>query len=87
MMGTVITGGTAVEAKTKDAATRRERLYRLVDRIPEREVHAAERYLEYLAEYGDPFIRTLMNAPFDDEVLSEEDRAGRCCEAQGRGPA
>lgn len=65
-----------MEAKAKDAATRRERLYRLVDRIPEREVHAAERYLEYLTEYGDPFIRRLMNAPFDDEPVTEEEEAG-----------
>lgn len=31
-----------MEAKTK------ERLYRLVDRIPQGELHAAQRYLEYL---------------------------------------
>ena len=56
----------AMEAKAK------ERLYRLVDLISEREVHAAERYLEYLAEHGDPFIRKLMTLPEDDEELSEE---------------
>jgi hypothetical protein len=59
-----------MEAKAK------ERLYRLIDQIPEREIHAAERYLEYLAEYGDPFIRKLMNAPFDDEPVTEEEEAG-----------
>ncbi len=59
-----------MEAKT------RERLYRLVDQIPEKEVHAAERYLEYLAEHGDPFIRKLMNAPLDDEQVTEEEEAG-----------
>lgn len=53
-----------MEAKAK------ERLYRLIDRIPEREVHAAERYLQYLAELGDPLIRALMNAPFDDEPVA-----------------
>ena len=76
MITTVITGGTAVEAKAKDVASRRKRLHRLVDRIPEREVHAAERYLEYLTEYGDPFIRRLMNAPLDDEPVTEEEEAG-----------
>ena len=60
----------AMEAKAK------ERLYRLVDQIPEAEIHAAERYLEYLAEHGDPFIRKLMNAPFDDEPVTEEEEAG-----------
>ena len=57
-------------------AKARERLYRLVDQIPEGEVHAAARYLEYLAEHGDPFIRKLMNAPLDDEPVTEEEEAG-----------
>ena len=57
-------------------AKARERLYRLVDQIPEGEVHAAERYLKYLAEHGDPFIRKLMNAPLDDEPVTEEEEAG-----------
>lgn len=55
-----------MEAKAK------ERLHQLVDQIPEREIHAAERYLEYLAEHGDPFIRKLMTLPEDDQELSEE---------------
>ena len=67
-MRTTIPGRTAMEAKA------RERLYRLVDEIPEGEVHAAERYLEYLAEHGDPFVRALRNAPEVDEPLSDEDR-------------
>lgn len=57
-------------------AKARDRLYRLVDRLPDEEVHAAERYLEYLAEQGDPFIRKLMNAPYDDEAVTEEEKAG-----------
>ncbi len=52
----------------------KERLHRLIDRIPEREVHAAERYLEYLTEHGDPFMRALLNAPESDEPLSEDDQ-------------
>lgn len=31
---------------------------------------------EYLAEHGDPFMRKLMNAPFDDEPVTEEEEAG-----------
>jgi len=58
----------AMEAKA------RERLRRLVELIPEREIHAAERYLEYLAEHGDPFVHALKNAPEADEPLSDEDR-------------
>ena len=32
-------------------ANPRDRLYRLVNRLPDGEIHAAERYLEYLASY------------------------------------
>ncbi len=54
-------------------ATVKERLYRLVDRIPDEDVRAAERYLEYLTEFGDPFVRALMNAPEEDEVISPDE--------------
>ena len=58
-----------MEAKAK------ERLYRLVDRIPDGEVHTAERFLEYLASVDDdPLVRALMNAPDMEEPLSDEDR-------------
>jgi len=58
-----------MEAKAK------ERLHELVDRIPEGEVQAAERYLEYLAWHGDPLLRKLLEAPYDDERVSEEEEA------------
>jgi hypothetical protein len=61
-----------MEAKAK------ERLYRLVDRVPEDEIHTAERFLEYLASSDDPVMRALMNAPEDDEpVTPEEEEAVR----------
>ena len=69
-MRTTIEGRIAMEAKA------RERLYRLVDRLPDAEVRAAESYLEYLAAQGDPFIRRLMKAPCDDEPITEEEEAG-----------
>ena len=52
----------------------RERLHRLIDTLPARELKAAERYIEYLCDYGDPFIQALMNAPEMAEPLSDEDR-------------
>ena len=52
-------------------ANPRDRLYRLVNRLPDGESHAAERYLEYLTEYGDPLVRIAMAAPEEDEELSE----------------
>jgi hypothetical protein len=56
--------------------TDRERLHVLVEDLPEDEVHAALRFLEYLhhAE-DDPFLRALRNAPPDDEPLTDEDVA------------
>ena len=56
-----------MEAKAK------ERLYRLVDQIPEGEVHTAERFLEYLMTADDPVLRALINAPEDDEPASPEE--------------
>ena len=55
-------------------AEAKERLYRLVDQIPDGEVHTAERFLEYLASSDDPVLRALMSAPEDDEPLSDADR-------------
>jgi hypothetical protein len=52
----------------------RERLYRLVEQVPDGEIHAAERNLEYLVKQGDPLVRALMHAPASDEPLSDEDR-------------
>ena len=57
-----------MEAKAK------ERLHRLIDEIPEGEVHTAERFLEYLTTADDPVLRALMNAPEDDEPVTDEDR-------------
>ncbi len=52
----------------------RTRLYRLVDRLPEAEIHAAERFLEYLAAHGDPLVRVAIAAQEEDEELSERGR-------------
>jgi predicted transcriptional regulator len=71
-----------MEAKAK------ERLYRLVDRIPDGEVHTAERFLEYLSMSDDPVMRALMNAPEDDEpvTLAEQEAVREALEdiATGR---
>lgn len=62
--------------------TIRDTLHRLVDELPESEVSAAERYLEYLSvARNDPFLRALMHAPLDDEPETDEERAAV---AQGR---
>ena len=54
----------------------KEGLHRLVDGLPETEVDAAGRYLEYLRNLTDPFVRALLEAPEDNEVtLPGEDQA------------
>lgn len=56
----------------------RERIHRLVDELPDDELDAAKRYLQYLRDHGDPFARALADAPEDDEQTSpEEDASSR----------
>ena len=50
----------------------REEVVRLVEQIPDQEIPAAGRYLEQLVERLEPFSKQLMEAPEDDEELSEE---------------
>ena len=57
-----------------ETTTKREALHRLADELPEDELHAAERYLQFLREKGDPLLRALMNAPYDDEPETKEER-------------
>ena len=52
--------------------TTKEHLYRLIDAIPERELAAAEKALAPLV---DPVLRAFLEAPEDDEPLTEEDIA------------
>lgn len=56
--------------------TEKERLHSLVEDLPEPEIHAALRFVEYLRrEASDPVARALEEAPFDDEPLTAEDLA------------
>ena len=57
--------------------TIKEDLHRVVDELPERELHTALRFLEYLRDVcRDPLLRALMEAPEDDEPLSLEEAQG-----------
>ena len=64
----------------------RDTLHHLIDRIPDGELPAAQRFLEYLA--SNPAYRAALAAPPDDEPVtsgdaeaiakaSEDERAGR----------
>ena len=47
------------------------RLVQLADRVPDEAIPAATRYIEYLADRGDPFVRHLFEAPEEEKDLSE----------------
>ncbi len=53
----------------------RRALHTLVDELPEPELPAAKRFLEYLRQAADPLRLALDSAPVDDEPLTEEDLA------------
>jgi hypothetical protein len=56
--------------------TIKEDLYRLVDELPESELHTAKRSLEYLRNnMGDPVLRAMLEAPEDDEPETEGEKA------------
>jgi hypothetical protein len=55
----------------------KEELHRLVEELPECELHTAKRFLVYLrAVSTDPVLRAFLEAPEDDEpVTAEEETA------------
>ncbi|HZQ99623.1 MAG TPA: hypothetical protein VFC93_12505 [Chloroflexota bacterium] len=54
----------------------KERLRRLIDQLPERELADAERVLEALrAHHADPLARKLLTAPGDEEPETEGERS------------
>jgi hypothetical protein len=52
----------------------RDTLHRLIDELPESELAVAERFLNYLHATADPVLRTLLEAPLDDEPETDEER-------------
>ena len=59
----------------KTTKTARAAIHRLVDELPDGELRAAKRYMEYLRNMKDPLVRKLSEAPYDDEPETEEERA------------
>jgi hypothetical protein len=55
--------------------TKREEVRKLVDEVPDAELHAAARYLQYLRDQGDALLKVLVNAPEDDEPVSDDEPA------------
>lgn len=51
-----------------------ERLHELVDALPESKIEAAKKYLESLVKMEcDPLLQTFLDAPEDDEPVTEQD--------------
>ena len=50
----------------------KNRLAELIEQLPEGEMQAAVRYLEYLKDRGDPYLKFLMSVPEEDEELTDE---------------
>lgn len=55
--------------------TTRERVKRLIDKLPEDVLGAAQEYLEFLQYRSDPLLRALLSAPEEDEPISPEEEA------------
>ena len=51
----------------------RDDLKRLIDGLPDSELHAARRYLQFLSYHNDALAWSLDQAPYDDEPVSNED--------------
>ncbi len=48
-------------------------IHQLVEELPEQELSAALRFLQYLRDVGgEPFVETVIEAPRDDEPAPEE---------------
>ncbi len=54
-------------------AMTKDDLHQLIEDLPDAEVHAAARYIQFLRSNRDPFIQALLEAPLDDEPETEEE--------------
>jgi hypothetical protein len=62
-------------ARPQDEETLRQELREIVERLPSEELYGARRYLGYLIASEDPFVQSLLEAPWDDEPLTAEEEA------------
>ena len=51
----------------------RDDLKRLIDGLPDSELHAARRYLQFLSYHDDALALSLDQAPYDDEPVTDRD--------------
>ena len=65
----------SLQPRRRPMRTARQDLHRLVDELPKGAFKSARNYLVYLRNMNDPLLKKLLEAPFDDEPLTEEDLA------------
>ena len=53
----------------------RQELKDLIDCVPTDELIVVKRYIQYVIDMQDPVLRSLLDAPVDDEPTSESDLA------------
>lgn len=68
--GTLV-GGERLMVSPEASTASREQLVRLAQQVPDEEIPAAVRYLEYLTDQADPYVRYLLSVPEVDQELSE----------------
>ena len=53
--------------------TTRQKLKDLIDCVPDDELIVVKRYVQYIVDMQDPVLKSLLDAPVDDEPLTESD--------------
>lgn len=53
----------------------REEVKDLIDCVPTDELLVVKRYVQYIVDMQDPVFRSLLDAPVDDEPVTESDKA------------
>jgi hypothetical protein len=62
-------------ARKKKTVILRDELRQLLDQLPDQDLYTAKRFLAYLRNTRDPVMQKLVETPYDDEPLTEEDEA------------
>ena len=57
-------------------AMTKDDLHHLIDDLPDTEVQAAARYIQFLQNSRDPLMQALLDAPLDDEPETDEELKG-----------
>ena len=61
--------------RKKKSVILKEELHGLIDELAERDLYTAKHFLAYLRNIRDPMMQKLVETPYEDEPLTEEDIA------------